>query len=259
MPCIRPCFFFHMVSFFYSSFSFDNIFLARAILVNGTDFKISYTHNDVVHKLPLIQKSPQILLKDVNSPMTITFRFNCPNKASCRACSLSNDEKRKLKESKATIPTCDFTRKIRLIDSYCHLGFSLAHLITDLHDVASKTNTPLQQLFKNTYHFAEASNYNETQFRLMTEAKIRIPFNLCTSVEAMKNIKSPPQQNEFEDVLSGSISSADYHHFTTVWTSLQIDNMLSLVWLYGILDVVSTFINQVSVGFFWLPYSLLFF
>ena len=105
--------------FFFLLFpSFDNQFLARAILVYGTDFKITLNRNGHVEEVPLIQKSPSILLRDSNSPVTISFRFNCPDKLSCKACSLTNEQKRQLTEMKKPIPVCDYTRHIKLVDSY---------------------------------------------------------------------------------------------------------------------------------------------
>ena len=110
-----------------------------------------------VHK-PYIHKTPRLLLKDSQSPITLSFRFECPDGANCIACNPPASRDKRTPNTPA--PYCLYNRRIVFIDSCLQLKNSLANCISDLNSVAETTNTPLHKIFPATFAFATEVGYN---------------------------------------------------------------------------------------------------
>ena len=122
---------------------------------------------------------------------------------------------------------------------------SLDSIVTDVYELHDKPpHPPLQTLFPLTKKFCDDSNYSYETFSLLVKSKLKIPWRHCTSIQAMRDVKSPPPIHHFTDLLSNSshpISQDQYNTFTLVWTTLNVPDLLHLVHIYGLLDTGSLF------------------
>ena len=185
-----------------------------------------------------IRQAPKILLRNSQTPLTIRFSFTCPDGAHCNACGLSPQALKELRAKRAPTPSCLYARSIVFIDSCCHLQSSLAACVSDLNNVASKTDTPLQQLFPSTYAFASLAGYDFAQFQTIVSAKMSFPFSLCTSVSNLKSFTTIPPKEFFYDKLSNrtSVDDQSYTTFCNIWTKLGFQSLYQCLWVYSLLD-----------------------
>ena len=185
-----------------------------------------------------IRQAPKILLRNSQTPLTIRFSFTCPDGAHCNACGLSPQALKELRSKRAPTPSCIYARSIVFIDSCCHLQSSLAACVSDLNNVASKTDTPLQQLFPSTYAFSSLAGYDFTQFQTIVSAKMSFPFSLCTSISNLKSFTSVPPKEFFYDKLSNktSVDDQSYTTFCNIWSKLQFKSLYQCLWVYSLLD-----------------------
>ena len=184
---------------------------------------------------PLLKKPPKILLKNSQSPISLRFQFNCPKGSLCKRCSIS---RKKTSKYLAPLPYCEYSRSIQFIDSYLHLNASLASCVSDLHDVAKTSNTPLETLFPSTYTFSNELEYSYAQFQVLISAKMKFPFSLCTDISTLKSYSTIPPKECFADKLSNRayIDEEGYQTFCKIWNFLKFTSLLQCLWIYSLLD-----------------------
>ena len=91
----------------------------------GMKHMITYERGDgSTYTLPLLKDKPRILFKSENAPITLQFRFVCPNE-SC-ICRLDSVEK----EKQGLNGCCPLQRSIKFIDSCLFIQTSLSNIIT---------------------------------------------------------------------------------------------------------------------------------
>ena len=183
-------------------------------------------------ELPYISGTPKLLLRDSQTPITLSFHFTCPDGIQCTSCNSNN-------ERKAT--PCPYSRRIVFLDSCLQLKTSLANCISDLNNVAAKTNTPLSQIFPTTYAFASDVGYTESQFQTLVSAKMQFPFSLCTSISSLKEWTSIPPKEYFQNKLSNRslVSQISYDTFCHIWRVLGFKSLLDCLWIYSLVDSTS--------------------
>ena len=188
-----------------------------------------------VHK-PYIHKTPRLLLKDSQSPITLSFRFECPDGANCIACNPPASRDKRTPNTPA--PYCLYNRRIVFIDSCLQLKNSLANCISDLNSVAETTNTPLHKIFPATFAFATEVGYNAEQFQTLVSAKMQFPFSLCTSISNLRQYTTIPPIEFFSDKLSNrtAVDTQSYETFSRIWSTLKFQSLLDCLWLYSLAD-----------------------
>jgi hypothetical protein len=182
---------------------------------------------------PFLHGKPKILFKNTETPLSIKFRFTCPNTV-CKRCCLTNKQKQQLIESGEELDLCPFQRSIVFIDSLSQLSFSLAKLVDDLWSCANDG----QKTFRTTHTLMRNLGYSEEQFQLVITQKLHMPFESITSLNYLLSTKDIPPKKDFQSVLNGNkeISDNDYQTFTNVWKSLNISNLFEMFQLYLKLD-----------------------
>ena len=215
---------------FFLLFSFDILWLTKVLSDIGT------SHYQMVPgkgELPYISGSPKLLLRDSQTPITLSFHFTCPDGVNCDSCGM--------KDTKQRPPPCPYSRRIVFLDSCLHLKSSLANCISDLNNLATETNTPLSQIFATTFAFATDAGYTETQFQTLVSAKMQFPFSLCTSISSLKEWTSIPPKEYFQNKLSNqsSVSQSSYDTFCHIWKVLGFSSLLDCLWVYSLVDSTS--------------------
>ena len=159
------------------------LWLTKVLSDVGRNHFQSVPNRDGFIKRPYLRNNPKILLKDSQTPITMSFQFHCPEGTNCLSCSARSARKR---------TTCLFSRRVIFVDSCLHLKSSLANCVSDLNNVAKQTNTPLSKMFPTTFAFATDVGYTPAQFQTLVSAKMQFPFSLCTSIESLKECTSAP-------------------------------------------------------------------
>ena len=179
---------------------------------------------------------PKILMKDVNSPISIRFKFSCPDGHLCEPCML---------KSKGTVtprPICPVeSREFIFIDSLLHFASSLGNCVDDLHNVASQENIPLEKMFSSVYDFSiNHCKYTYSQFLALVKGKLHFPFNFATDLQTLKETTSVPSREAFSDQLSDNqqIPLSQYQHFISLWDTLQFKSLLECLWIYNQADTL---------------------
>ena len=190
---------------------------------------------------PYVKQAPRVLFKSTNQPVTLSFRFVCPLGWQCPACSLDKSTKARLRCKGVKPPLCVYARRIVFIDSCSHIKTSLASLVSDLHKVGGSTGQPLKELFASTYAFAKDMGWDDDQFKALVSTKMKFPFQLCTSIESLKQWASVPPKQFFHDKLSNRthITEEDeenYQSFCFIWNKLKFQNLLQCCWVYSLSD-----------------------
>ena len=212
------------------------LWLTKALSNVGTSETqlIPSAEGQFVHK-PYIHGPPKLLLKDSQSPITLSFRFQCPDGVNCIAC---NPPARDKSKPHTPAPYCLYSRRIVFIDSCLQLKNSLANCISDLNSVAVTTNTPLREMFPSTFAFATEVGYTPEQFQTLVSAKMHFPFSLCTSVSNLRQYTSIPPKQFFSDKLSNrtTVDNQSYETFCKIWSTLKFQSLLDCLWLYSLAD-----------------------
>ena len=189
--------------------------------------------NDSNRTVPLI-KNIKLLMKDQNTVLTISFNFTCTMGKNCGACRLTTKQKENMKSP----PICIFQRRVSFSDSLLMFPHSLDSLITDLNYVHTQPPHPdLETLFALTKNYCTDAAFTEEQFKLLVTQKLKMPFRLITSIENMENITTIPPKTDFTDKLANNahrpITDEQYETFSNIWNSLNIPNLMALVFIYG--------------------------
>ena len=223
-------FFSLIILLFLLLFSFDILWLTKVLTDVGTSHYQSVPGKG---ELPYISGSPKLLLRDSQTPITLSFHFTCPDGNKCNSCNSKNKKERP--------PPCPYSRRIVFLDSCLHLKSSLSNCISDLNNVAAKTSTPLSQIFPTTYAFATDAGYNEAQFQTLVSAKMQFPFSLCTSISSLKEWTSIPPKEYFQSKLSNRslVSQISYDTFSHIWKVLGFNSLLDCLWVYSLVDSTS--------------------
>ena len=181
---------------------------------------------------PYLRASPKLLLKDSQTPISLSFQFHCPEGSNCLSCGNPNPKSNK------KLPPCLFSRRIIFVDSCLHLKSSLANCVSDLNNVAKQTNIPLSKMFPTTFAFATDVGYTSTQFQTLVSAKMQFPFSLCTSIASLKECTSVPSIEFFRDRLSNrtSVNQHSYDTFCHIWSTLGFSSLLDCLWVYSLAD-----------------------
>ena len=194
-------------------------------------------NGEVIMK-PFLKGPPKILLKNSQSPISLSFQFECPLGTECVRCSISPRAKAEYQSKNMPLPNCEYARRVQFVDSCLHLHSSLASCVSDLHDVAKSTNTPLENLFESTYAFSNELKYSHAQFEILISAKMKFPFALCTDIATLKSYSTIPPKEFFHDKLSNrsNIDEDAYQTFCTIWNCLKFESLLQCLWIYSLLD-----------------------
>ena len=184
---------------------------------------------------PFLYGKPKILFKNTETPLSIKFRFTCPN-TTCKRCCLTTKQKQELLQTNNKLPLCAYQRNIIFIDSLSQLSFSLGKLVDDLW-CCSKANER-QKTFKTTHDLMTNLGYNQEQFELVITQKLQMPFEAIKSLNYLLSTKRVPPKQDFKSVLKGEqeISDHDYETFKNIWESLNISNLFEIFVLYLKLD-----------------------
>ena len=195
---------------------------------------------------PFLKAPPKILLKNSQSPISISFQFICPNGTLCTSCSISPQTRAKYQSKNITLPSCEYTRRVQFLDSCLHLNSSLASCVSDLHDVARITNIPLKSLFASSYAFSNQLDYTNAQFEVLISAKMKFPFALCTDIATLKSYSTIPPKEFFHDKLSNrsTIDEDGYQTFCKIWNCLKFESLLQCLWIYSLFDRYDSIIRN---------------
>ena len=153
-------------------FSYDFVFLLRALLVEGSTYMLKCDKgNNETYEQPLLSGEPKILFKNTERPISIDVRFTCTRKiCSCRLSNKKQDSQR-LKGLEA-LPSCPFKRRIKFCDSYLLISSPLSKIIDNLHEGIRNENIPLETAFKATKRFSDSRGYSEEQFKVKSTKQI---------------------------------------------------------------------------------------
>ena len=191
-------------------------------------------NNDVISDFPIVRNRPNILLKDAQTIISISFRFNCI-KDVCLDCKATPQEKRKLRSENLNPRPCIFSKTIKILDSYFMLPHSLDELMNDALEYCQQTHTPIENLFKNTYSFATELGLSHTDAIQYCSSKVQMPFELCTSVSKLKTIVEIPTRQSFVNRLSNSDQAPtedQYEKFKWLWNTFKCENLLDAIAAY---------------------------
>ena len=206
--------------------SYDfNILLALA-LTHLSDYHITYQRSDgSTYKKPLFSGPPEILMKNQQQVLSVSFAFTCPEERCSHV--LSPEQRANNTAAGKPNPHCPMRRKVRLIDTISFLPFSLSTIIEDCHNACEAENLQLSQVFSCSKEFCTSQSYSDDQFLSFIRHKLAMPYEMISSFEALESVKSPPDKSQFASTLRGStgISDQEYNHFVSVWKSLNIENL----------------------------------
>ena len=134
--------------------------------------------------------------------------------------------------------TCPFRRKLTFLDSLHQVQAPLASIIENLHVAAEKEGIPLHKAFPTTKSFCDSRGFTDSQFEVCCQTKVKMPFELCTSIQDMMAITTPPPKEAFRSKLrcTDGISDADHSLFIQMWERLNCSTLLDLVSFYAIFD-----------------------
>lgn len=227
-----------MTIYFHNASAYDMVFCLRGALQYATQHKITYPReNGSSYTRPLLKDAPQVLFKNKHTPLTMTLRFSCIYE-NCE-CSLTDRERTEMAREGRSKPTCPFRRKIRFLDSVSQIQSSLEGIIDNHHLAATKENIPLHLAFPTTKAFCDSKNFTDQQFQTFCRTKCKMPFELCTDLETMQNITSPPPKEAFKSKLrcTDGISDEDHAIFTNMWRTLGCQSLVDIFGFYAIGDV----------------------
>ena len=188
-----------------------------------------------IYRLPLIHRKPRILFKTQNAPITLRFRFTCPNESCICRINAFDRTKYGLKGS------CIYRRDIRFIDSCLFIRSSLSNMISDLHIAGKKEKLPIESTFRATYEYSLKMGYSHEQFVVLTGPSLDIPYEFCTDYAKLENTIHPPPPAAFQSLLTNKqcLDDDQYANFIRVWHLFGIENLLQLYQIYASVDVTS--------------------
>ena len=216
---------------------YDFLLVLRALMEYGSKDVVTYhRHDGTTYSRKLLKGEPRAIFKSESEIVSLSFRFSCPFEF-C-TCQLPRVEREHLRlEGKPCVP-CPFQRKIRFIDTYLFINFSLDKMIAGLHEARVKENIPLDKAFLTTVRYARSLNLSDHQIDVLISKKLKMPFETLTSVEAMIAKTTCPEATEFSSVLYGKegLSEQEMTDFRYVWDTCNVRNLHQLFTWYNVLD-----------------------
>ena len=211
------------------------------LLINGIALLSKHTfpqidkHGKII-QTPFFHREPKILFKDSETPLCVRLRFSCTKLNNCPKCSLSHKERTEYYQYNNEPLRCPFSREVLLLDSYAHVNYSLANMVEDLNKTATKTNTPLRNMFETTYNYMIRKGYTEENFNFVIKKKLIMPFHKMDSIDYLLNQKEIPPKEDFVCPLKPTIEETDYSNFVKIWKMLNVSCLYEIVCLYAGLD-----------------------
>ena len=202
----------------------------------GMKHMITYERGDgSTYTLPLLKDRPKILFKSENAPITLQFRFVCPNE-SC-ICRLDSVEK----EKQGLNGCCPLQRSIKFIDSCLFIQTSLSNMVSDLHIARKEENISIESAFPATYDYCKTMNFSREQFLVLVESSLKIPYEYCNNFKTLAETITPPPPSAFQSLLNGkpSLTTEEYKEFLRIWDLLQVTSLWDLYRIYASIDVTS--------------------
>ena len=220
---------------------YDFVFLLRAALVHAVNYQITYKHGDLTYTRPLLEKNPDVLFKNEETPLSITLKFRCPY-FSC-SCQLNARERHERREKGVKLDECPFKRRVVLRDTIGHIQAPLSDIIDNMHTAVQKESIPLDVAFSASKTFCDSRGFTETQFQQFISQKIPMPFEFCTSYEKLVNQTVPPKREDFRSTLRGidAIPEDEYQVFTDMWHTLNVKSLWDFMMIYNIAGILLSF------------------
>ena len=216
---------------------YDFLLVLRALMEYGSKDVITYSrHDGTTYSRKLLKGEPRAVFKSESEIISLSFRFCCPFEL-C-TCQLPREEREHLRlEGKPCVP-CPFQRKIRFVDTYLFINFSLDKMIAGLHEARVKENIPLDKAFLTTVRYARSLNLSDHQIDVLISKKLKMPFESLTSVETMIAKTTCPESTEFSSVLYGKdgLTEQEMTDFRYVWDTCNVRNLHQLFTWYNVLD-----------------------
>ena len=220
---------------------YDFVFVTDMLARVGHKQFSQIDENGYTIQKPFLKADPDILCKDANTIISIGFRFNCNQLASCphHKPPLPNHDKDNLHPQKRW-RSCPNERRLVFCDSAMMIGASVDNMLQDVRTI-HEGKKDLRLVFPRTYHFITSQmKYDDEVFNSVLCKKIPQPFEMIDSLQYTLEMKHPPPISHFFSNLKGdnitgspSISQTDYGNFLDIWRKIDAKCYFDVLALYA--------------------------
>ena len=223
----------------HNSERYDSNFICKALFSVNQKYFYQLNKDGVLEKTSFLASKPSIVYRTESTPLSIKFRFSCPEKATCERHSLSKTDREYYVKKYGRALICPYSRPVEFLDSYNHIAFPLDTIVRDLNECSIVQNIPLNEIFKNTYRMVQNEGYSEGDFNFLVSQKMKMPFERVSGFRYLIETKDVPPKSHFRSRLNFNdepISTSEYDTFCEAWRKLRINNLYELFNIYLKLD-----------------------
>ena len=157
-----------------------------------------------------------------------------------------------LKANERELPFCVHQFSIQMLDSYNHLGASLAKMVEEMKKSCSDFHQETKE-FKCLYDWIEKkySNQNESTrksyFQALTQKQF-FPYNLLSNIERLNDTRLPQKEEWYDPLRKQNTSEEDIAYANQVFDLFKCTNIMDYLRLYLEADIGRFNILHGNVG-----------